>query len=447
MGDDALDPPETLLGQLQRGLGRGYLASTRGGVGKDELLHCIVHDPRWDRQVEERATYYAKLAIELRVDVEPIASAVRAGDPRDWEGGLAADVLMGMAVRGREDALEALREELRHDGWLLALAALDDAEQEYGRKLLEPDDLHLVAGRPAEELKPLFFNHAHLPWRQWAATVPSLEALLEEEGAAEPPSLRPDAPKPDTSMSTAELLRIAEPRNGVKVARVLAQRRDADSIAAMEEAARGSDHNPRLAAFRALGAQGHPGLLDHVTELLETKAPELSRLRGADLLRYLEALPADESLPRARDWLSKSGRAAIAAEHILARHARAEDRVVVEATLARALDDEAIYRACSMVEALTGIEDPRSTDVLVQTFERIPYSWARPRVLRALAACRSEALGALATEALWDSDEEAREVAAEEAPLTQQVQERLEEIGDDALEEERVRAAAQGRRS
>ncbi len=417
------------------------------GVGKDELLRCVLHDPRWDRQLEERAAYYGKLGIALRVDVEPVANAVRGGDARDWQGGLAADVLMEMAVRGRRDALRALREELRHEGWLLALGALDNAEQEYGRKLLEPDDLHMVAARPAEELKPLFFDHAHLPWRQWAATVPSLAALLEEEGAAEPPSPRPEAPKPDTSMSTAELLSIAEPRNGAKVARVLAQRRDAESIAAMEEAARGSDRDPRLAAFRALGAQGHTGLLDHVTELLESEAPERSRVRGAGLLRYLEALPADETLPRAREWLSKTGRVAMAAAHILARHARAEDRALVEATLASALDDGAIYRACSMVEALTCIEDPRSTDVLVQTFERIPYAWARPRVLRALAACRSEALDALATEALWDSDEEARELGAELAPLTQRVRERLEEIRDDALEEERVRAAARGRRS
>ena len=64
-----LDPPETLRGQLQRGLGRGYLHVQRHGLdhGADHevLLHCILYDPRWDRQVEERASYYAGLALLL----------------------------------------------------------------------------------------------------------------------------------------------------------------------------------------------------------------------------------------------------------------------------------------------------------------------------------------------------------------------------------------------
>ncbi|MCA9614763.1 MAG: hypothetical protein R3B99_14715 [Polyangiales bacterium] len=136
MRDVVLDPPESLLGQLQRGLGRGYLACVRDKRA-DALLHGIHSDPRWDRQGEERAAYYAKLALALRVDVTPMANAVQEGDVRDGRGALAADVLLEMAVRGRDDALDALRAALRHDGWSLALLALDEAEPRYGRRLLE----------------------------------------------------------------------------------------------------------------------------------------------------------------------------------------------------------------------------------------------------------------------------------------------------------------------
>ncbi|MCB9603878.1 MAG: hypothetical protein H6720_26460 [Sandaracinus sp.] len=98
------------------------------------------------------------------------------------------------------------------------------------------------------------------------------------------------------------------------------------------------------------------------------------------------------------------------------------------------------HRACSMVEALTRLEDPRSTDVLVETFERTTYAYARPRVLRALAACRSNALEALATEALWDCDAEAREVAACHAPRMAEVRTRIDTLRGDALESAGVHA-------
>ncbi|MCA9614764.1 MAG: hypothetical protein KC586_18535, partial [Myxococcales bacterium] len=135
-------------------------------------------------------------------------------------------------------------------------------------------------------------------------------------------------------MSTAELLRIAEPRNGAEVARLLTSRRDASSVSAMLDAARGTEPDARLAAFRALGAQRHTGLLGEVVDLLDGVLPVPPRARGA-VLRYLEALPADTTLPIARQRIDRGGFAATAAEHLLARHARAEDRALVEATLAR----------------------------------------------------------------------------------------------------------------
>ncbi|MEM6958557.1 MAG: hypothetical protein AAF645_22935 [Myxococcota bacterium] len=114
----------------------------------------------------------------------------------------------------------------------------------------------------------------------------------------------------------------------------------------------------------------------------------------------------------------------------------------MEQTLAACMAKGAYYRVCSMIEALTRIADPASSGLLVRTFEQIPYAWARPRILRALRACGAHELPALARESLWDCESEAREVAVQHVRRDADARVRLEAMRDDALEDERVRAAA-----
>ncbi len=442
---DDIEAPDTLLGQLQRGLGRGYLAAIRAKRGSEELLTCIAHDPRWDRQLEERAAYYGRLAVELRVPVEPIAAALGRGE-RDGLRSLPADVLAEMAVRGRDDALAALRHGLHQAAWLLALEALSDAEDEYDEVLLRPEDLAAVAGHDREDLRQAFTATGGLPWRGWAAEEPGLRRALEDSCLALESAPRAAAPPPNRAMSTSELLSIADPRNRVNVIHLLSKRRDATSIAALVRAARSDEPNEYLTAYRALGAQGNTELLEHVSTHLEADPGGRSQtaLRGA-MLRYLESLPAGLTLPRARRWLGQRGGAAVAAQHILERNARPDDRDLVERVLGAALDQGAIYRACSMVEALGTIGDPRSAPLLVSVFERSPYAWARPRVLQALAASGSEQAAPLAQEALWDCDEEARELGARWSALDESSRDRLAEMLRDRFERENVRTAARTR--
>ncbi|MEM1414437.1 MAG: hypothetical protein AAGH15_06035 [Myxococcota bacterium] len=439
-------PPNGLLGQLQRGLGRGYRAAAKAGIGKDELLRCVLDDPRVDRQLEERDAYYGGLAVLLGLDVEPLAAALRTGDLATGRGALAADTLREMAVRGRNDARNALRDALDGRGWPLALCALEEADALYGHRLLAVADLHRVAAHPDSEIRDTVSWEGALPWSRWAKHVPKLARLVATLDVDVPSAPRTPVRKPDTAMSTAELLRMVEPPNDVRIARILAQRRDARSLSALEVAARHGSHDARLAALRALGAQGYRGLLPYVVEQLESKAGDGPPFRSLPpLLRYLDSLPGDATLPLARRWLASGGPRSIAAERVLASHARAEDRALAEDALAGALDDERHFRACDMAQALGRIGDPRSTAGLVAAYERSAYSWIRPRVLDALAACRSDALAALATEALWDCDGSAREVGARLAPMTRDVRSRLEEMGEDALEEERVRTVADAR--
>lgn len=118
---------DSLLGQLQRGRGAGWLAAVDDPVrGRADLLTCLADDPRWDRQVESRSDYYATLAIALNVAAAEIAALVRSDD--DW---LPRGTLEAMAERGAVDAADViddlkrrypdsdpLRDERHQDEWI-----------------------------------------------------------------------------------------------------------------------------------------------------------------------------------------------------------------------------------------------------------------------------------------------------------------------------------------
>ena len=63
--------PDSLLGQLQRGRGEGFIRilSAPKLEASQLLLECISNDPRLDSQVEQRAEYYASIAVELMIQV------------------------------------------------------------------------------------------------------------------------------------------------------------------------------------------------------------------------------------------------------------------------------------------------------------------------------------------------------------------------------------------
>src|ERR1044072_4445882 len=91
---DAADP----LGKLQRGLGSGYLWALDAdrAVSHALLVHCIFNDPRWDRQLDDRDDYYATLALDVGLNLEPLESWLRGSAEEDNE--TAHDIL---AMLGR----------------------------------------------------------------------------------------------------------------------------------------------------------------------------------------------------------------------------------------------------------------------------------------------------------------------------------------------------------
>ena len=76
---------DTLLGQLQRGRGSGYIGILSAPkLEADKLLvECICNDPRLDSQVESRSEYYASIASAIALNLTPLADYLREHDDSD----------------------------------------------------------------------------------------------------------------------------------------------------------------------------------------------------------------------------------------------------------------------------------------------------------------------------------------------------------------------------
>jgi hypothetical protein len=112
--DDFGDRLESLLGQLELGLGVGFRRALRAPADEvcEMVLDCVDRDTRLDWHLDERADYYALLLLAAGVDVATVELLVAAheltgDDPKD-RSTLPLDVLVRMGVRGSRGAEDAL---------------------------------------------------------------------------------------------------------------------------------------------------------------------------------------------------------------------------------------------------------------------------------------------------------------------------------------------------
>jgi hypothetical protein len=219
----------------------------------------------------------------------------------------------------------------------------------------------------------------------------------------------------------------------------------------METAAEVGAPWERNAALRALGHQGFPGFVGAAEEFLRmesmhalTERPGIQRRIG--FLRYLEELPPAISLPLARAWFTEAWPLSLAAEHILAKHAAPDDRPMLVAAGAAALESSDMYRLCSIVDALVTAGPDDALPLLIEIYERSPYSWARRRVVGAMDRCRVTAdVHRYLEEALWDCESESRALACRAVDETSAIsRSRIQELASDRYESEAVTAVARG---
>jgi hypothetical protein len=245
-----------LLGQLERGLGAGFLRALEEPDEVRELVLECVDD--WSYQFDGRGDYYAQLLLAKGVDARAVEGLVDWYEPEDGEddGGqpLALDVLARMAMRGSAGARDAVCRYVAGGArWsrLVWLVTDDDYERacnipswastvrDVGVALCERFP---TAPLLRDELEQSEFGlmaaalDGDPPWTLWADEHPVLAAAIGqstlERGAA-------DRPSPDLgSLSAEQLLAIGESGLGRGVADVLAKRSAPGDVPLLLTAAR-----------------------------------------------------------------------------------------------------------------------------------------------------------------------------------------------------------------
>lgn len=108
----------SLLGQLQRGNGRGFLHAIQEdrAVVQLLLLDCVIHDARWDQQFESRSDYYAALLLYTAQSLDPFEAHLRAHSEDDQPGNLdpVLDTVCALAARGDVSAIAIVRDYLTY---------------------------------------------------------------------------------------------------------------------------------------------------------------------------------------------------------------------------------------------------------------------------------------------------------------------------------------------
>ncbi|MER8105076.1 hypothetical protein [Kitasatospora sp. NPDC094016] len=111
-------PAGTLPGLLQRGRGLGAQMAAEDPASAAELVYgCIRWDWRWDRQVDDRHLYLARLVRDLELPVGPVVELLSGDEDTCLR---ATGVLELLALAGSAEAREALRAHVREDEHLVA---------------------------------------------------------------------------------------------------------------------------------------------------------------------------------------------------------------------------------------------------------------------------------------------------------------------------------------
>jgi hypothetical protein len=349
-------PADTLAGQLQRGRGAGALWATRSpDEARALVMDCICRDPRWDHDVEDRATYYARLIRDLDWPIdalgEHLASAADTEDDDERRTGLTINVLGELSRTGDAHSLRLLRR-YAVNGWN-SLWALDELCSHPSPEALDGLD-QVVLDRLSDDELADEVEHGFGPWDRWADTQPRVSEALRrhDEALARTPR---EAPAPDPrTMSAAALL-----------------------------------------------------------DLAEEYLPHRPRWGGPKVVSALRRYATDEVLARSRQWVREDRDYADVGVWILAESGDVSDAPVILADLESCLTEREWSGAVAAVEAVGRLGLTAAAPLLIQAWNESAYSYLRPRVLTSLIAIQPEAAAVFATEGRWDCEELTRERSAQ----------------------------------
>lgn len=421
---------ESLRDGLQRGRGCAARKAVRVPSAGELVYDCVRADPRWDA-LEARGLYYARLIVDLELDIGPLARHLFDPDDRadhradyradhradhwaddragDWAGedrtGLAIDVLARAVRLGRTEAAAPLRRYAQEGGnWYAALEALVELDDP-----VLADGLDEVAVARCDEVELARLGDGPVT-RTWAARHPRI-------AAARRPGGRPREPRPRPTGRDTDL------------------------------AARARGRGPAAtAAILELGRRRSPLVLDLVEELL----PDYE----GPLCRAVRDLGAG-ALARARSWARGSHPSAPVEPpqptswdlgiDVLAAHGGDADVPALLGALDAALRDGAWDLAAAPVTGLGRLRCRAAIAPLMRGWSESASSRLRMTVLSALVEIDPHVAEPYLVEGLWDCEDGVRRIAACAVPLSHETEGRLRRLRREAAEDGRVRSAAAGR--
>ena len=313
---------------LQQGRGAGFLAALEAGSrASADLLDCVLHDPRWDRQVESRKEYYGQLLLATGTDIDSVRRKIsqESSEADDSDYWLPIGVLAEMTRRGSPSASAAMGEGVTSGAqWRACLESLEAAGgMDLVSRVVRAEGVERLISRVGVEEIVEAVAHVAAPWERWAETVPALRFVIGEKGSDARCEPRPlggnlasaahrlrgeELPEDLAALPTESLLLLCSSPGAVApVSKELSRRTDPEARRLLETAAEVGTPQERNAALRALGRQGFTGFVGAAEEFLRREST-LALTDRQDLqgrigsLRYLEELPPAISLPLARAW-------------------------------------------------------------------------------------------------------------------------------------------------
>ncbi|MDQ2902788.1 MAG: hypothetical protein M3Y81_04450 [Chloroflexota bacterium] len=485
---------DSLLGQLQRGRGMGFLRALREGatVSGPLLFHCMTYDPRWDRQLESRSDYYAALLLQLALPLDPFDAYLRvcaetdSGDARDAES-IVLDSICALAVRGDLSAIAIMRAYLAYGyEWEDVFETL----MEVSNPRLSVDEVSRIIDQrfpdddTLDDELPWVGPGMHTrkePWRSLRQVNPRVDHILsrhekeEEQRQHQQEMVQAELARLSTSellaldvdshmlqarlarLPTSELLALdvdldADSHMAYLVARALQQHVTSADLDLLLQRAQDGARWQRFVAFRGLQRLAHPAALPVLQAFFESPAARPGSLYGA-AVHAIAALPSSATLDLARDWFdAPDGSHRHVALLILKAHAMATDVGRVRAALLPSLERDTwgtseCYMQGVMLEILARFPEPESYTDAEIVFKEAKYARTRVYAAQVLAASNRDRFAhSIALECLWDCEERVRVIGCNSVDLhVPEAAPRLQAMAHDLHEDEEVRCAAKER--
>ncbi len=444
--------PDSLLGQLQRGRGEGYLRIL--SIPKQDacelLLDCICNDPRLDSQVESRAEYDASIAMELELDLAPLANHLHEQDDIDqgWNTPLAVQTLSELAKRGYRDAALILCDYVEWGQWwdwdldnLMALPNLEiqaNVARAIERRFSTDERLEeALVGRWLEEVTWLTLS-------RHSQRIAGIKEKGWREKAKAGMELSPVAHW--TSLSTKQLLELADNRTRHHLRKLIVQTVSPSEIPLLMDNV--SLANPFVAdiALTGLAHLAPDGIFGWIREFWSTH-PEMPYFLRDRFVNLIVSLSPALTMPMAREMLfHENEQERFLAEELFEAHAVSEDIPILRSALKQSLEDDAefSYRLCTLTDAFAKLPGAGYIPELSDVFIQFRYSYGRIRSAKAMSITSPDFFrDHFAKECLWDCESETRAVGAKFARLGDNASfDRVHKLASNPFEEEEVRAEA-----